>query len=266
VVHADYSFLAGGEGGAELDVLGPVSRGVARRLACDAKIMVSADGPLGQSLNLGRTRRDPSDAQRIEIRRRDKGCRFPGCTHTEFTDVHHVVHWVDNGPTDLCNLVELCAAYNIGALKVSNWMAVREGKGDDALLFIESMHAQETRLYVKRVLTYHWMYRRRLGLDQITLGEAAAGDWPIYRPPHQTAPPPPPAPEPGDEDEGGPGVDRLSEEGCLDEGFCGGHQGQDPRIRTWKRKIRFCLCFSSLPRSRARRARNAPSPMSSSVT
>jgi soluble lytic murein transglycosylase len=101
------------------------------------------------------------------------------------------------------NLVELCAAYNIGALKVSSWMAVREGKGDDALLFIESMHAQETRLYVKRVLTYHWMYRRRLGLDQITLGETARGDWPIYRPPHQSAPPPPPAPEPGDDDEDG---------------------------------------------------------------
>ena len=100
------------------------------------------------------------------------------------------------------NLVELCAAYNIGALKVSNWMAVREGKGDDALLFIESMHAQETRLYVKRVLTYHWMYRRRLGLDQITLGEAAAGNWPIYRPPHQSAPPPPPASDPGDEEDG----------------------------------------------------------------
>jgi soluble lytic murein transglycosylase-like protein len=100
------------------------------------------------------------------------------------------------------NLVELCAAYNIGALKVSSWMAVREGKGDDALLFIESMHAQETRLYVKRVLTYHWMYRRRLGLDQITLGETAKGDWPIYRPPHQSAPPPPPAQEPGDNDGG----------------------------------------------------------------
>ncbi len=108
VVHADMSFLAGAEGGAELDVLGPVSREVARRLACDAKVLVSADGPDGRSLNLGRTRRDPSDAQRLEIRRRDKGCRFPGCTHTEFTDVHHVRHWIDGGPTDLDNLVELC--------------------------------------------------------------------------------------------------------------------------------------------------------------
>jgi len=93
------------------------------------------------------------------------------------------------------NLVELCAAYNAGALKVSNWMAVREGKGDDALLFIESMHAPETRNYVKRVLMYHWMYRRRLGLDQVTLTEAASGQWPIYKPPHQPAPPPPPPPQ-----------------------------------------------------------------------
>jgi Domain of unknown function (DUF222)/HNH endonuclease len=108
VVHADLSFLAGGAGSAELDVLGPVSQEVARRLACDAKVLVSSDDSNGQSLNLGRTRRDPTDAQRIEIRRRDKGCRFPGCTHTEFTDVHHVLHWVDGGRTDLDNLTELC--------------------------------------------------------------------------------------------------------------------------------------------------------------
>jgi len=111
VVHADMDFLAGSESGGcggELDTLGPVSREVARRLACDAKVFVSADGPDGRSLDLGRARRDPSDAQRIEIRRRDKGCRFPGCGHTEFTDVHHVTHWIEGGPTDLCNLIELC--------------------------------------------------------------------------------------------------------------------------------------------------------------
>jgi Domain of unknown function (DUF222)/HNH endonuclease len=108
VVHADMAYLAGGDGRAELDVLGPLSREVARRLACDAKVLVSADDRVGRSLNLGRTRRDPTDAQRLEIRRRDKGCRFPGCTHTEFTDVHHVRHWIEGGPTDLSNLVELC--------------------------------------------------------------------------------------------------------------------------------------------------------------
>lgn len=59
VVHADMAFLAGGTGSAELDVLGPISREVARRLACDAKLLVSADGSNGLSLSLGRTRRDP---------------------------------------------------------------------------------------------------------------------------------------------------------------------------------------------------------------
>jgi Domain of unknown function (DUF222)/HNH endonuclease len=108
VVHADLSYLAGGEGGAELDVLGPLAREVARRLACDAKVLLSADDAQGHSLSMGRARRDPTDHQRIAIRRRDKGCRFPGCTHTEFTDVHHVRHWTNGGLTDLDNLVELC--------------------------------------------------------------------------------------------------------------------------------------------------------------
>jgi hypothetical protein len=110
VVHADLALLsdAAAVGHAELDVLGPVSREVARRLACDAKIVVSADDDLGRSMRQGRARRSPTPAQRLEIRRRDKGCRFPGCTHTEFTDIHHVVHWSDNGATDMENLTELC--------------------------------------------------------------------------------------------------------------------------------------------------------------
>jgi hypothetical protein len=116
VVHADLAYLAGGDGegngagagGAELDVLGPLSPEVARRLACDAKIILSADNEKGHSIQQGVASRNPTSAQRIEIRRRDKGCRFPGCTYTEFTDVHHVVHWLNGGPTAIPNLVTLC--------------------------------------------------------------------------------------------------------------------------------------------------------------
>lgn len=100
------------------------------------------------------------------------------------------------------NLVELCAAYNAGPLKVSNWLTARAGKGDDALLFIESMRAPETRMYVKRLLTYHWMYRRRLGLEATTLAETASGLWPTYKPPHQSAPPPPPPAAPNENNDG----------------------------------------------------------------
>ena len=108
VVHADLTYLAGDIGEAELDVLGPLAPDVARRLACDAKIVVSGDDAQGHSIQQGRARRDPTAAQRLELRRRDKGCRFPGCTFTEFTDVHHVVHWTNGGPTDIPNLVTLC--------------------------------------------------------------------------------------------------------------------------------------------------------------
>jgi 5-methylcytosine-specific restriction endonuclease McrA len=108
VVHADLAFLAGGEGSAELDVLGPLSPEVVRRLACDAKIILSADNEKGHSIQQGGAHRNPTSAQRLEIRRRDKGCRFPGCTYTEFTDIHHVVHWLNGGPTAIPNLVTLC--------------------------------------------------------------------------------------------------------------------------------------------------------------
>jgi hypothetical protein len=108
VVHADFSLLAGGQGEAELDVLGPISCEAARRLACDAHIILSADDAEGHSIQQGPAHRDATRAQRIEIRRRDKGCRFPGCTYTDFTDVHHVVHWSNGGPTDIPNLVTLC--------------------------------------------------------------------------------------------------------------------------------------------------------------
>ena len=72
VVHADFSFLAGGPGTAELDVLGPVSAEVARRLACDSKIFVSGDGPDGHRSTWaapGGTRRTPSGSSSADATR-----------------------------------------------------------------------------------------------------------------------------------------------------------------------------------------------------
>ena len=99
------------------------------------------------------------------------------------------------------NLVELGGAYNAGPTKVSQWVAARSGKEDDALMFIESMRAPETRSYVKRLLTYNWMYHRRNNAYAASLDEAARGDWPIYHPPVQSAPPPPPVPTDEDNDD-----------------------------------------------------------------
>ena len=69
---------------------------------------------------------------------------------------------------------------------------------DDPLLFVESIPVAETRYYVKHVMEYHWMYRRRMGQDAKSLDETARGLWPVYHPampaapamPAQTAPDP----------------------------------------------------------------------------
>ena len=110
VVHAPLDGLVGAASQemAELAGVGPISSEVVRRLACDAEVILSAEDRNGSIMDQGRARRDPTAAQRVEIERRDKRCRFPGCEYTEFTDIHHVRHWVDGGETSLYNLVTLC--------------------------------------------------------------------------------------------------------------------------------------------------------------
>ncbi len=41
-----------------------------------------------------------------------QGLSFSGCSYTEFTNVHHIVHWVDGGLTNLDNLVTLCGRHH----------------------------------------------------------------------------------------------------------------------------------------------------------
>jgi hypothetical protein len=44
--------------------------------------------------------------------RRDRQCRFPGCTNVTFTNVHHIVPWQPGGRTDLDNLALLCVFHH----------------------------------------------------------------------------------------------------------------------------------------------------------
>jgi hypothetical protein len=114
VVHAPLELLVGcsDDAVAEIAGVGPVPAEVVRRLACDANVDLAVEDREGSILNQGRARRDPTPVQRVEIDRRDKGCRFSGCSYTEFTNVHHIVHWVDGGLTDLDNLVTLCGRHH----------------------------------------------------------------------------------------------------------------------------------------------------------
>lgn len=141
VVHAPLDLLMGVQRGgvAEIQGVGPISAEVARRLACDADINFSVERTDGSILDQGRARRDPTAAQRIEIARRDKGCRFPGCSFGEFTHVHHVTHWVKGGLTNLDNLITLCGRHH-RAVHELGWKM--KGSADDAMTFT-SPHGRE---------------------------------------------------------------------------------------------------------------------------
>lgn len=79
-----------------------------RRIGCDAALVRILESGDGEPLDVGRKTRVIPPALRRALKRRDGGCRFPGCTHTKFVDGHHIVHWADGGATSLENLVTVC--------------------------------------------------------------------------------------------------------------------------------------------------------------
>jgi Domain of unknown function (DUF222)/HNH endonuclease len=92
----------------ELDHVGLIDSETVLRIACDATVAIALDDDVGHTMYEGRARRFPTKAQRREIMRRDRHCRFPGCTNVTFANIHHIVPWEPSGPTDLDNLVLQC--------------------------------------------------------------------------------------------------------------------------------------------------------------
>ncbi len=77
------------------------------------------------------------------------------------------------------DLFRLTAAYNAGPGNVARWRR-KMGTLEDSLMFLESLPARETRLFIERVLANLWIYRSRLGQPLPSLDKVAAGDWPAY--------------------------------------------------------------------------------------
>jgi len=124
----DRSELAG-----QLERGGLVSRETVRRIACDATITIAIDDDVGHTMFEGRQRRDPTDALRRELRRRDQDCRFPGCGNAIFTTPHHIKEWHAGGCTDLDNLVLLCVHHH-HLVHSGGWRM--EGNANDELTFV----------------------------------------------------------------------------------------------------------------------------------
>ncbi len=109
VVTMSLATLMGGLAAASLDTGARISPGLARRLACEAGLIPAVLGGKSEVLDLGRTRRFHSKAQRIAIAQRDGGCTAEGCDlPPSACHVHHDQPWSQGGSTDILSGRLLC--------------------------------------------------------------------------------------------------------------------------------------------------------------
>ena len=84
-----------------------------RRMACDAKIVPIVFNSNGVVLDLGRATRLASRNQRRALEAMYSSCAMPNC-HVPVGQCqpHHIDYWNMGGPTDLKNLLPLCAHHH----------------------------------------------------------------------------------------------------------------------------------------------------------
>ncbi len=84
-----------------------------RMLACDSTVVRIVFGPDSVPMDLGRAMRLVPHHLRRAVEARDGGCVFAGCrAPVHWCDVHHVVHWIDDGETSLENSALLCERHH----------------------------------------------------------------------------------------------------------------------------------------------------------
>jgi hypothetical protein len=113
----------------DIEGFGPISRIIAERLVCDCAIARLVMNAVGEVLDLGRRTRTISRALRRAIVLRDQHCQFPGCrTPAAWCDVHHLVHWLLGGETNLHNCALLCRRHHV-AVHEGGWKLERGPNG-----------------------------------------------------------------------------------------------------------------------------------------
>lgn len=112
VLHVDPATLAADAGErCELDAGPPTHPETARRLACDASLLVARGASNAEPASIGRRSRVVPRGMRRALRARDRNCRYPACSARR-VDAHHVHHWARGGDTSLENLVLLCRRHH----------------------------------------------------------------------------------------------------------------------------------------------------------
>jgi hypothetical protein len=87
-----------------------------RRIACDANIIPLVLNGAGMPLDIGRSQRLASAAQRRALEATHYTCAFDGCAVAfHACQIHHIEYWEHGGPTDLDNMVPLCSRHHHAA-------------------------------------------------------------------------------------------------------------------------------------------------------
>jgi hypothetical protein len=90
-----------------------LSLATTRALSCGADIAPIVVDEAGNPVLIGRTKRLFTRAQIRALHIRDGGCSYPRCSKPAgWTDAHHLIHWIDGGPTDLANAALLCSYHH----------------------------------------------------------------------------------------------------------------------------------------------------------
>lgn len=99
---------------AALESGAPVAMSQLARLLCDAEVSRVVMSAPSQPLDVGRSHRVYTAAQRRAVIVRDRACAWNGCdVPAAFCEVHHIRWWDrDRGPTDLENGVLLCSHHH----------------------------------------------------------------------------------------------------------------------------------------------------------
>ncbi|MBO9524420.1 MAG: DUF222 domain-containing protein, partial [Nocardioidaceae bacterium] len=113
VVTMTMQAMLGAARAASLDSGGFISASEARRLLCEAGIIPAVLGSKSQVLDLGRKTRLHTEAQRIALMLRDKGCRAEGCDWPPgMCHSHHGIPWSRAGHTNVKDGMLLCPRHH----------------------------------------------------------------------------------------------------------------------------------------------------------
>jgi hypothetical protein len=130
MVTLDYDTLLTGIGVATTSTGDLITADQARRLACQARIIPVVLGAQGEVLDLGRSARLFSPAQRKALAIRDKECTAEGCTvPAAWCEAHHAQQpWARGGRTDLADGKLLCSFHHHRAHDPA-WITHHEANG-----------------------------------------------------------------------------------------------------------------------------------------